>query len=118
MNTKRYIKVTPKDGGKPQVMTAENTDFYRARGCVIETPTEEEIYAHFPELKENHDTGSAPAAGETVSAAEYNALKDKYHTLEVENDVLKQQIAKLKEKASKSRAGKGKAEGESAKTED
>ncbi len=51
MNTKAFIKVTPKDGGRPVVLPEGNRAFYLSQGAKIETPTEAEIFAAFPEVE-------------------------------------------------------------------
>lgn len=49
MNLKQFLKVTPKGGGRAVVVPAANRDFYLAQGAKIETPTEAEVFAQFPE---------------------------------------------------------------------
>ena len=49
MNLKQFLKVTPKGGGRAVVVPAANRDFYLAQGAKIETPTEAEVSAQFPE---------------------------------------------------------------------
>lgn len=49
MNLKQFLKVTPKGGGRSVVVPAANRDFYLAQGAKIETPTEAEVSAQFPE---------------------------------------------------------------------
>lgn len=50
MNTKQFIKVTPKGGNKSYVMPAQNLAFYKSQGAQIETPSEAEVLESFPEL--------------------------------------------------------------------
>jgi predicted N-acetyltransferase YhbS len=45
---KKYIKVT-EEGCNPVVVMAGNEAYYKARGAKIESPTQEEIEAYFPE---------------------------------------------------------------------
>lgn len=49
MNLKQFLKVTPKGGGRAVVVPAANRDFYLAQCAKIETPTEAEVSAQFPE---------------------------------------------------------------------
>ena len=49
MHLKQFLKVTPKGGGRAVVVPAANRDFYLAQGAKIETPTEAEVSAQFPE---------------------------------------------------------------------
>ena len=49
MNLKQFLKVTPKGGGRAVVVPAANRDFYLSQGAKIETPTEAEVSAQFPE---------------------------------------------------------------------
>lgn len=49
MNLKQFLKVTPKGGGRAVVVPAANRDFYLAQGAKINTPTEAEVSAQFPE---------------------------------------------------------------------
>ena len=49
MNTKQFLKVTPKGGGRSVVVPAQNREFYLSQGAKVEEPTEEEIRKEFPE---------------------------------------------------------------------
>lgn len=49
MNPNQFVKVTPKGGGHAVVVPAANRDFYLSQGAKIETPTEAEVFAQFPE---------------------------------------------------------------------
>lgn len=49
MNLKQFLKVTPKGGGRAVVVPATYRDFYLSQGAKIETPTEAEVFAQFPE---------------------------------------------------------------------
>lgn len=55
MNTKQFIKVTPKDGKKPFVIPAQNKSFYISQGAEITEPTKDEVLEAFPELVEKKD---------------------------------------------------------------
>ena len=57
MNTKAFIKVTPKGEKKSHILPAGNASFYTSQGATISTPTEEEILKAYPEL-----TKKAPAS--------------------------------------------------------
>lgn len=59
MNTKAFIKVTPKGEKKSHILPAGNASFYTSQGASITTPTEEEILAAYPELAERKRPVSA-----------------------------------------------------------
>ena len=59
MNTKAFIKVTPKGEKKSHILPAGNASFYTSQGATISTPTEEEILAAYPELAERKRPVSA-----------------------------------------------------------
>lgn len=60
MNTKAFIKVTPKGEKKSHILPAGNASFYTSQGATISTPTEEEILKAYPEL-----TKKAPATAKS-----------------------------------------------------
>lgn len=88
MNTKAYIKVTPKGGKKSYVMPAGNASFYKAQGATVEEPTEEEVLNAFPELRKKQ-----PKAVEEVSDKDAKIAE-----LEAENAELRARIDELDQK--------------------
>lgn len=88
MNTKAYIKVTPKGGKKSYVMPAGNASFYKAQGATVEEPTEEEVLNAFPELRKKQ-----PKAVEEVSDKDAKIAE-----LEAENAELRTHIDELDKK--------------------
>lgn len=88
MNTKAYIKVTPKGGKKSYVMPAGNASFYKAQGATVEEPTEEEVLNAFPELRKKQ-----PKAVEEVSDKDAKIAE-----LEAENAELRTRIDELDKK--------------------
>lgn len=88
MNTKAYIKVTPKGGKKSYVMPAGNASFYKAQGATVEEPTEEEVLNAFPELRKKQ-----PKAVEEVSDKDAKIAE-----LEAENAELQTRIDELDKK--------------------
>lgn len=97
MNLKKYIKVTPTDGGAPRVMLASNTDFYKAQGCKIEQPTEEEVYANFPELRKAPADAGEQHGGNNAAdlTAENEKLVAEVAAVKEENEKLTAEVAKL-----------------------
>lgn len=88
MNTKAYIKVTPKGGKKSYVMPAGNASFYKAQGATVELPTEEEVLNAFPELRKKQ-----PKAVEEVPDKDARIAE-----LEAENAELRTRIDELDQK--------------------
>jgi regulator of replication initiation timing len=88
MNTKAYIKVTPKGGKKSYVMPAGNASFYKAQGATVEEPTEEEVLNAFPELKKKQPKTAAEVSDKDAKIAE----------LEAENAELRTRIDELDKK--------------------
>ena len=106
MNTKAFIKVTPKEGGKAYIMPEGNRAFYLSQGATIETPTVEEIAKAFPEVVEAEKRRAAIAAQAQAQAKrtdamtelrnERDALKHDNQKLRDENKALKAEIDALK----------------------
>ena len=88
MNTKAYIKVTPKGGKKSYVMPAGNASFYKAQGATVELPTEEEVLNAFPELRKRQPKTAAEVSDKDARIAE----------LEAENAELRTRIDELDKK--------------------
>lgn len=88
MNTKAYIKVTPKGGKKSYVMPAGNASFYKAQGATVEEPTEEEVLNAFPELRKKQPKTAAEVSDKDARIAE----------LEAENAELRTRIDELDKK--------------------
>lgn len=88
MNTKAYIKVTPKGGKRSYVMPTGNASFYKAQGATVEEPTEEEVLNAFPELKKKQSKTAAEVSDKDAKIAE----------LEAENAELRTRIDELDQK--------------------
>lgn len=101
MNTKRYIKVTPKGDSRAHILLATNRDFYLSQKATVEEPTEEEVLAAFPELQNDsvrEDTlVTTENHTERISAEDY---EKRIAELEQENDSLKKEIERLTETSS------------------
>lgn len=97
MNTKAFIKVTPKDGGRPVVLPEGNRAFYLSQGAKIETPTEAEIFAAFPEVEKAERKKIAEKNAEIARAKAQNALTE----LRNDRDKLKRENQSLREEAAK-----------------
>lgn len=67
MANDKYIKVTPK-GEEPRVILASLRNFYVSQGAKIETPTEAEIIAAYPDEKNVVNTLPARSADERLRA--------------------------------------------------
>lgn len=106
MNTKAFIKVTPKGGGKSVVMPEGNRSFYLSQGAEITTPTPEEVLQAFPELakaekKRESEKNAKVITRERVDTItelrnERDALKHENQILRDENSRLKSEIKSLK----------------------
>lgn len=99
MNAKNFIKVTEKGANKSFVTMSGNETFFRSKGAKIETPTESEIYAAFPELNPANRPAAKPAK---VDEKAYAELKAKYDekcaecdALKAESEAAKKRIAEL-----------------------
>lgn len=107
MNTKAFIKVTPKGETKSHILPAGNSSFYTSQGASITTPTEEEILAAYPELAERKRPVSAKKKVYTAEeVAEIFAdcesklaeKNERIAELEVENTELQTRIDELDKK--------------------
>lgn len=106
MNTKAFIKVTPKEGGKSYIMPEGNRAFYLSQGATITTPTADEIAKAFPEVVEAEKRRNAIAAQAQAQAKrtdamtelrnERDALKHDNQKLRDENKALNAELEKLK----------------------
>lgn len=97
MNTKAFIKVTPKDGGRPVVLPEGNRAFYLSQGAKIETPTEAEIFAAFPEVEKAERKKIAEKNAEIARAKAQNTLaelRNDRDKLKRENQSLREEVAK------------------------
>lgn len=98
MNVENFIKVTPKNGGKPVVMLARNKEFYLAQGATIERPTEKEVIEHFPEYQEQEGHSDDVEALQKKVAeltAENEDLKESGKVLVEQVDALQKKVAEL-----------------------
>lgn len=80
----KFIKVTPKGGGTPVILPDVNRTFYLSQEATIETPTEAEIMAQFPEY------AARVARKQTATPQGRN-----------NNDSLKHQIQKLNDEVTR-----------------
>lgn len=94
MNTKRYIKVTPKGETKAVILLATNRDFYLSQGAKVEDPTEEEIIAAFPEMRRREQ--AAEASQKEIE--EKAALVRRMEKLDTLIEKMEKRIALLEEK--------------------
>ena len=115
MNLKQFLKVTPKGGGRAVVVPAANRDFYLAQGAKIETPTEAEVSAQFPEYaaraKRDADREEAIRQREAgrVNRTDVNANTDAKRIADLEAQVKEREerIAALESKNAQLRIAAG-----------
>lgn len=105
MNTKAFIKVTPKGEKKSHILPAGNASFYTSQGASITTPTEEEILAAYPELAERKRSAkkkvyTAEEFAEIFADSESKLAEknERIAELEIENAELQTRIDELDKK--------------------
>lgn len=92
MAESKYIKVTPKGEKEGRIVLGSLKSFFVSQGAKIETPTQEEIAAAFPEeARKGSATSAQPVPAVNATIAEQKA------TIEKQAQTIKTLEAELKE---------------------
>lgn len=94
MEKEKFIKVTVKNG-KPVVVPATNTAYYKKMGAKVETPTADEVSSFFPSNKLKKETNTEKVKIEVLETELQTTINQK-ENLELEVKALKAELQTLK----------------------